>query len=89
MKKLLIISIILFISSSYIVYAQKKFIKIEEKENICFLYRWKNKFCKKTSPQKLHYCATIVPGVTLRPGLYVLEIYTEDYQLGMTTFALK
>ncbi len=39
--------------------------------------------------KKLNYCITIKPEVSLQSGLYVIEIYTEENPLGMTTFSLK
>lgn len=39
--------------------------------------------------ETLNYCITIKPGINLRPGLYVLEIYTSENQLGTTTFTLN
>jgi hypothetical protein len=51
MKKFLLLFFsILFVGSSAI-FAQKKFTKLVEKDQVVFSYRWKpSKMCKKNSP---------------------------------------
>jgi hypothetical protein len=39
--------------------------------------------------QKMHFCSSIKPNAPLSTGLYVLEVFSDENKLGMTTFSLK
>jgi len=39
--------------------------------------------------QKMSFCSSITPGQKLIPGLYVVEIFSKDNKLGMSTFSLR
>lgn len=50
--------------------------------------------CSKIEPidytnQKINLCTTIKPGKIENTGLYVLEVFSDETKLGMTTFSLK
>jgi len=39
--------------------------------------------------QKMSFCSSITPGQKLIPGLYVVEIFSKDNKLGMSTFSMR
>lgn len=39
--------------------------------------------------QKMSFCSSITPDQKLIPGLYVVEIFSKDNKLGMSTFSLR
>jgi len=39
--------------------------------------------------QKMSFCSSITPGQKCIPGLYVVEIFSKDNKLGMSTFSMR
>jgi len=51
MKKIAVLIIIMSFINVSVVFAQKKYSKLDEKESVVLSYKWKpSKFCKKNSP---------------------------------------